>query len=94
MTAKENFYPISELKKYKEKYIKEITIQYKDGYCEYFDSYDFDILKIDENGNFFLSDFNYGIIDYNEKEETYGLHHHMSYKKLNIIGYYKLVLEN
>lgn len=94
MADKEKFYPISELKKYKEKYIKEITIQYKDGHCQHFDAYDFDILQIDENGNFFLSDFMFGIIDYNEKEETYGLHYHMSYKKLNIIGYYNLVLEN
>lgn len=94
MTDKENFYPISELKKYKEKYIKEITIQYKDGHCQHFDAYDFDILKIDENGNFFLSDFMFGIIEYNKKEETYGLHYYGSYKKLNIEGYYNLILEN
>ena len=90
---KEKFYPISELKKYKNKYIKEITIKYKDGYCEHFVGDNYDILLVDEDGNFYLSDFSYGIIDYNEKEESYGLHYHYHYKKLNIIGYYNLVLE-
>lgn len=94
MTDEEKFYPISELKKYKNKCIKEIDIIYDNQDFNHFNSLFYDFVETDEKGNFYLSDYNFGLIIYDEKEKSYFHHYLGSATKINIIGYSNLVLAN
>lgn len=82
--------PMDKLKEFKGEDIYEITLIFSDGDTQCF-SYG-DIIKIDDNGRFYFSDFERGIIEFNEQKQKYSYSYHYHDTEFDIIGFYNLTL--
>lgn len=82
--------PMDKLKEFKGEEIYEITLIFADGDTEYF-SYG-DIIEVDDNGRFYFSDYEKGIIEFNERKQKYCSSYHYSESEMDIIGFYDLTL--
>lgn len=80
--------PLEKLKDFANKQVKHITFILADGNKEYFRGADF--MNIDENGRFYLSDFNQGIIEYDVNKQGYYWQYRGIAKKFDIVGFYNL----
>lgn len=81
--------PISDLNKYKNEDIAEINLVVNDE-IKYLSFKE--IMKVDENGNFYMSDYESGIIEFNKDRNIYELHCWGSKEDVNIQGFYNLNL--
>lgn len=82
--------PMDKLKEFKGEDIYEITLIFTDGDTKHF-SYG-DIIKVDDNGRFYFSDYERGIIEFNEKKQKYSCSYHYTESEMDIIGFYNLTL--
>lgn len=82
--------PMDKLKEFKGEDIYEITLIFADGDTKYF-SYG-DIIKIDDNGRFYFSDYENGIIEFNERKQKYCGSYLYTESEMDIIGFYDLTL--
>ena len=75
---KENeiYVPIEYLKKFKGKSLGYIVLVNEEG--KEFNYSSGEIMEVDEKGNFYFSDYEQGIIEYNEKDGCYHWHYHFS----------------
>lgn len=86
---KENI--ITDLSNFKDTFLKQITVIYDNGEEEIFSSKTKDYILVDENGYFKVTDDNFGIIEFNEKHNSY-FHHRFQVKtKLNIVGFVNII---
>lgn len=93
MTDKEKFYPISELKKFKNSSIKKINIITEDSESVLYTSESCDVLEIDKDGNFYSIDCLGGKILFDKEELNYFIHFCRYKRKINIYAYTDLVLK-
>lgn len=81
---------MDKLKEFKGKDIYKITLIFADGDIKCF-SYG-DIIKVDDNGRFYFSDYENGIIAFNEQKQKYCGSYLYTESEMDIIGFYDLTL--
>ena len=84
--------PISKLKKYADKDINSIRIVLDNGSITLYNYGDF--IEIDENGYFYYSDDNNGIVAFDETNNKYYSSYWGRTQELNIVGFYDLIIDN
>ena len=89
-TENKKYCSMDKLKEFKGKDIYEITLIFADGDTRCF--YCGDIMKIDDNGRFYFSDCERGIIEFNEQKQKYCYSYHCYDNEFDIIGFYDLTL--
>jgi hypothetical protein len=62
---------ITSLKKYAGKQIKKIGLVTTDNKIIYFTSSDFEIIEVNDEGYFHISDWNWGLVEFNHKKKIY-----------------------
>lgn len=78
---------ISDLSKFKNKELSQITLVFENGICQtYFDE-DVDSLYVNEDGYFRLCDFMEGLISFSEERKSYIHEYFGSIRTLNVIGF-------
>ena len=83
---------MDKLKEFKDEDIYEITLIFADGDTQCF-CYG-DIIKVDDNGRFYFSDYERGIIEFDEQKQKYCQSYHYNEEEFDIIGFYDLTLGN
>ena len=84
------FCPMEDLSKYKGKEIVSVVL-IDDKNDEYvFEGAE--IVEVDKNGYFYLSDFNDGIIEYDEEKKSYVRHFHFCTSTIKFVGFRDLIL--
>lgn len=84
--------PMDKLKEFKGKDIYEITLIFADGDTQCFCCGD--IIQVDDNGRFYFSDYERGIIEFDKRKQKYCKSYHYNEKEFDIIGFYDLTLGN
>lgn len=91
MAAHKLCVPLDSLKKYKGQEVMSITLVGAHGRQYAYD--DGEIMQIDEKGHFYYSDYDNGILEYDEKEKIYVRYHRFVTTSLNdIIGFKDLII--